>query len=145
MLPRKKGEPWDSRFDYEQLFIDEQIWQTGRGRNLHLVPDEATAIEPQADGLVVEVGTGRRYEVDGAVLAVGNFPNKQTAANHFGNPWDPRATADLDPDAAVLLIGTGLTMVDSVISLLDAGHRGRITTRRGWAGGSGTSPVPCGP
>jgi uncharacterized NAD(P)/FAD-binding protein YdhS len=118
---------------YIQDLLGNEIWQTGRGRYLHLVPDEATAIEPIADGLVVEVGTGRRYEVDGAVLAVGNFPNKNATAHYFGNPWDARATADLDPQAPVLLIGTGLTMVDSVISLLDAGHRGRIyaLSRRG--------------
>jgi uncharacterized NAD(P)/FAD-binding protein YdhS len=39
----------------------------------------------------------------------------------------------LDPDAPVLLLGTGLTMVDATISLLDQGHRGPIyaLSRRG--------------
>ena len=119
---------------YIQDLLGNEIWQTGRGRNLHLVPDEATAIETAPDGLVVEVGTGRRYEVDGAVLAVGNFPQQERhGALLSAIPGIARATADLDPQAPVLLIGTGLTMVDSVISLLDAGHRGRIyaLSRRG--------------
>jgi uncharacterized NAD(P)/FAD-binding protein YdhS len=118
---------------YIQDLLGNEIWQSGRGRNIHLVPDEATAIDQQQDGLVIEVGTGRRYEVDGAVLAVGNFPNEDATKHYYGNPWDARATADVDPNAAVLLIGTGLTMVDSVISLLDAGHRGGIyaVSRRG--------------
>jgi len=118
---------------YIQDLLGNEIWQSGRGRNLHLVPDEATAIEQRPDGLTIEVGTGRRYDVDGAVLAVGNFPNDTGTKHYYGNPWDARATADLDPQAAVLLIGTGLTMVDSVISLLDGGHRGRIhaVSRRG--------------
>jgi uncharacterized NAD(P)/FAD-binding protein YdhS len=118
---------------YIQDLLGNEIWQSGRGRNLHLIPDEATAIEQRPDGLVVEVGTGRRYEVDGAVLAVGNFPNEDATKHYYGNPWDAHATANLDPQAAVLLIGTGLTMVDSVISLLDSGHRGRIyaVSRRG--------------
>jgi len=118
---------------YIQDLLGNEIWQSGRGRNLHLVPDEATAIEQTQDKLVVEVGTGRRYEVDGAVLAVGNFPNEDATRHYYGNPWDARATADLDANAAVLLIGTGLTMVDSVISLLDSGHRGGIyaVSRRG--------------
>ncbi|HEY7690050.1 MAG TPA: FAD/NAD(P)-binding protein [Dongiaceae bacterium] len=118
---------------YIQELLGNEIWQSGRGRNLHLVPDEATAIEQTPEGLTVEVGTGRRYEVDGAVLAVGNFPNEGGMKHYYGNPWDARATAALDPQAAVLLIGTGLTMVDSVISLLDSGHRGRIyaVSRRG--------------
>jgi uncharacterized NAD(P)/FAD-binding protein YdhS len=43
------------------------------------------------------------------------------------------AIAGLDPEATVVLIGTGLTMVDTVQSLLDAGHRGpfRAISRRG--------------
>ena len=49
------------------------------------------------------------------------------------DPWSPHALDGLAPDAAVLLVGTGLTMVDVVISLLDAGHRGPIQaiSRRG--------------
>src|SRR5262245_64286663 len=58
---------------YIQDLLGNEIWQSGRGRNLHLIPDEATALAQQQDGLVVEVGTGRRYEVDGAVLAVGTL------------------------------------------------------------------------
>jgi uncharacterized NAD(P)/FAD-binding protein YdhS len=43
-----------------------------------------------------------------------------------GNPWTPGALAALDTDAPVLLVGTGLTMVDTVVALLDAGHIGPI-------------------
>ncbi len=48
-------------------------------------------------------------------------------------PGDERALADLDPAAPVLILGTGLTMVDTVISLLDRGHHGpiRAISRRG--------------
>ncbi|HEX9446958.1 MAG TPA: hypothetical protein VF920_03230, partial [Dongiaceae bacterium] len=75
----------------------------------------------------------RRLPVDQAVLAIGNFPPTQSQPGIFGNPWDPLALEKLEPNAAVLLIGTGLTMVDTVISLLDRGHRGTIhaISRRG--------------
>jgi uncharacterized NAD(P)/FAD-binding protein YdhS len=43
-----------------------------------------------------------------------------------GNPWAPEAFSALDSDAPLLLVGTGLTMVDTVVSLLDAGHTGPI-------------------
>ena len=46
---------------------------------------------------------------------------------------------DLDPDAPILLLGTGLTTVDAVNSLLDQGHRGPIhalSRRRGEFGES---------
>ncbi len=76
------------------------------------------------------------------MLAVGNLPPEPPhladAAFYDGplyrpDPWAPDALEGLDPDAPVLLIGTGLTMVDMVVSLLDRGHRGRIhaLSRRG--------------
>jgi uncharacterized NAD(P)/FAD-binding protein YdhS len=118
---------------YIQDLLGNEIWQGGKGRNLFLVPDEAVAIEPRAGGLVVEMRGGRRYDVEAAVLAIGNFPNDDVSAHYHGDPWSPGAVADLDADAPLLLIGTGLTMVDTAISLLDQGHRGPIhaVSRRG--------------
>lgn len=118
---------------YIQELLGDGIWQTGKGKNLFLVSDEAVALHQRGEGLSVELQSGRRHDVDAAVLAMGNFPNENAADHYFGNPWSPGALAGLDSDAAVLLIGTGLTMVDTVISLLDQGHRGPIhaVSRRG--------------
>jgi uncharacterized NAD(P)/FAD-binding protein YdhS len=61
------------------------------------------------------------------VLAPGHFPPAANSPPYFfGNPWDANALAGLWPDGTVLLIGTGLTMMDTVCSLLDRRHRGRI-------------------
>lgn len=118
---------------YIQELLGNEIWQSGSTRNLFLVPDEAVAIRQRGNGLSVEVRGGRQYEVDAAVLAVGNFPQDDAAAHYYGNPWNPRALADLDSQAPVLLIGTGLTMIDTVVSLLDQNHKGPIyaVSRRG--------------
>jgi uncharacterized NAD(P)/FAD-binding protein YdhS len=118
---------------YIQDLLGNEIWQAGNGRNLYLVPDEAVALWQRPDGLSVQVRSGRTYEVDVAVLATGNFPHDDTAAHHYANPWSPQALAGLDPEAPVLLIGTGLTMIDTVISLLDQAHGGPIhaVSRRG--------------
>jgi uncharacterized NAD(P)/FAD-binding protein YdhS len=64
---------------------------------------------------------------------MGNFPAEGDTRFYIANPWSPGATAELDSDAPVLLVGTGLTMVDTVISLLDQKHRGPILaiSRRG--------------
>ena len=48
VLPRKKGEPWDARFDYEQLFIDEKIWQGGRAERLTNIQTQLLAVTPGA-------------------------------------------------------------------------------------------------
>jgi hypothetical protein len=44
----KKGEPWDSRFDYEQLFIDEKIWQTKRSERLATLHTQLLSVTPAA-------------------------------------------------------------------------------------------------
>ena len=93
-------------------------------------------------GLTLTLDRDRSIVVDRAVLAIGNFPPAPPpvaepgfydSALYRADPWAADTLSDLDPDLPVLLIGTGLTTVDSVISLLDQGHRGPITalSRRG--------------
>lgn len=83
-----------------------------------------------------------RLAADPAVLAIGNFPPEPPPGAEAGfldsclhrlDPWSPGALAGIGADAAARLIGTGLTMVDAVISLLDQGHCGPIhaLSRRG--------------
>ena len=112
-------------------------------------PDRLTAMHADVDAIHLTASGGRLCCVGGPdiaaeriVLATGNYrPQKLPGADdaflaspvYRADPWAPDALAGLPPDAAVLLVGTGLTMVDVVISLLDAGHRGPIQaiSRRG--------------
>lgn len=85
---------------------------------------------------------GQSIHADAAVLAVGNLPPhdppgldpaRLSAKRYKGDPWDPSVPEDLRSDDSVLIIGSGLTMVD-VVLLLDArGYRGKILalSRRG--------------
>jgi uncharacterized NAD(P)/FAD-binding protein YdhS len=118
---------------YVQQALAEEIWRGQRGSRLTIVNDEAVGIARAPGGLALQLAIGRQLVVDTAVLAIGNFPPDRNTAPVFGDPWDPRATSDLDPEASVLILGTGLTMVDTAITLLDAGHRGPIhaISRRG--------------
>jgi uncharacterized NAD(P)/FAD-binding protein YdhS len=109
---------------------------------LELLRADVTDITAAGGGLVVSLGSGEALPVDRAVLAVGNFPPSpppvadpsfyDTSA-YRADPWAPDLLEDLDPEAPLLLIGTGLTTVDTVISLLDQAHRGPIIalSRRG--------------
>jgi len=127
---------------YIQQQLGEEIWRRGHGPNLYLVTDEAVRVhrEPPATKgaaraklLAVELAVGRRLPVDRCVLATGNLLPSKNKGAIVGNPWDERALANLDEQSDVVVLGTGLTMVDTVISLLDRGHKGRIVavSRRG--------------
>lgn len=41
-----KGKPFETRFDYEQLFIDERIWQTRRAEGLQTLHTQLLSLDP---------------------------------------------------------------------------------------------------
>jgi len=43
---REKGKPWDSRFDYEQLYVDEGIWTKHRSDALATVHTQLMSVDP---------------------------------------------------------------------------------------------------
>ena len=113
-----------------------------RRDQLELVRGDVTDIATNGGGLTLTLDRKRSIEVDRAVLAIGNFPPAPPPVADVAfydtplyrpDPWAPDTLTDLDPAMPVLLIGTGLTTIDTVISLLDQGHRGPITalSRRG--------------
>jgi len=125
------------------------------GRYLGELLDEALGsgaelIEASAVGAEREGGTwrlalddGSAVQADAVALAIGNQePEALRAFENVGgrfiaNPWGEQARAAVgelvDSGGDTLLVGTGLTMVDLVLSLDSAGYRGRILalSRRG--------------
>jgi uncharacterized NAD(P)/FAD-binding protein YdhS len=81
---------------------------------------------------VVSHTAGPPIMADLVVLATGNDRPSPIADKYdadvgrtiIDNPW---AELDVGPDEDVLLLGSGLTAVDAVISLLDKGHRAKIS------------------
>jgi uncharacterized NAD(P)/FAD-binding protein YdhS len=103
------------------------------------VPGHAVDIEPQG---VVLLSDGRRVEADRIVLATGNeapaeLPGAEALKDHpawVGNPWvvwDKRLPTD---GGVIVLLGTGLTTVDAVITVRELGWQGSIhaVSRHGW-------------
>lgn len=106
---------------------------------LTLVRDEVQDVE--TDGGAIVRLRGGDLHADAAVLAVGNLPPHDPPGldpaalsdRYKGDPWHPSVPEGLSSEDTVLVIGTGLTMID-VVLLLDArGFKGRIValSRRG--------------
>jgi uncharacterized NAD(P)/FAD-binding protein YdhS len=110
------------------------------GRVAH-VRDEVSDLLARNGGWQLRGADGALYEADIVVLATGHAPPGIPAplagvADHpafVANPLRPGALDGVAPDAKILIIGTGLTMADTVASLDRAGHTGAITaiSRRG--------------
>jgi uncharacterized NAD(P)/FAD-binding protein YdhS len=59
---------------------------------------------------------------------VGNLPPEESGDPRIcRNPWSEKAWAGLEPDRPVMIVGTGLTMVDIAVGLRRRGFEGGIT------------------
>ncbi|EOF4703236.1 FAD/NAD(P)-binding protein [Klebsiella oxytoca] len=106
------------------------------GRLVHL-REQALSFN---DGEVVTDG-GRRLSADLLVLAISHPPpSLPLLAKPFekhpaliANPWRAGALENIAPETSVAVMGTGLTMADTIATLTRLGHRGPITafSRRG--------------
>jgi uncharacterized NAD(P)/FAD-binding protein YdhS len=85
---------------------------------------------------------GEPLRADRVVLAGGNFPPSEgplagtgftTLPRYIRDPWRPKALEQIQPAHSVMLIGSGLTMIDVVVQLRSSGHCGTIhaLSRRG--------------
>jgi uncharacterized NAD(P)/FAD-binding protein YdhS len=101
---------------------------------LELARDHVVGAREHSGDVTLITASGASFVADIAVLAIGNPPpppvhpdiSAVQAAGLWRSPWEPEAFTALDPQAPVLMVGTGLTMVDAAINLLDAGHTGPI-------------------
>ncbi|MBO9713700.1 FAD/NAD(P)-binding protein [Sphingomonas sp.] len=110
------------------------------GDRLTLVQGEVRDLHTNG-GVTLDLGD-RTLHADAAVLAVGNLPPHDppgldaamlASPRYKGDPWAPDVSQGLGDDDTVLIIGTGLTMVDVALMLEARGFRGRMValSRRG--------------
>lgn len=127
------------------------------GHAAQVVTAEARSACFENGRVTLELDRGEPVVARGLVLALGNFPPAvHPALAHLpqqscvADPWSPAALAGAQGLEHVLLVGTGLTAADMILSLDKAGFRGRITamSRRGLRPhahapmGPAVSPVP---
>ena len=109
-----------------------------------LIAGRAAKTEPAKAGWTITLADGSRIEAKALALAQGNQPPEPLRAAEgippdlfVNDPWSDEGRAAVlgvaESGGDVLIVGTGLTMVDVVLSLDAAGHQGRIValSRRG--------------
>ena len=124
------------------LLYEEMTLSGGRVR---LCADDAIGLCPNAQGWTVRLASGGVIDAAAVVMAVGNLPS--TRPNDglvFHDPWGPHATAGLRPAEPVLIVGTGLTMVDLALGMRARGFDGPIIalSRRGLVPNRHAPPAP---
>ncbi|NWB29659.1 FAD/NAD(P)-binding protein [Pseudomonas gingeri] len=111
-----------------------------RGSTAEHVHGEVVDLQSDSDGVRLTLADGQQLQGTRAVLATGMFPAARTRQKQSSglnaaavDPWDVATMSRIDPQGTLLIIGSGLTMVDAVVSLEQAGHRGpiRVISRHG--------------
>ena len=130
--------------DYLRGLMQHNLQSPAESLPVHtaFVEGEAVDVEPEGDGAKVHLSDGNRVDADRVVLATGNerpaeFPGCSELRDHpawIGNPWQAWENRLPAPDGAVILLGTGLTTVDALLTLRALGWQGIVhaVSRNGW-------------
>ena len=120
---------------YLEELVEKTLTDLPENVTVQLLEDEAIDIIPEDSGAEIRFLNSESLKADKIVLALGNYvpdnPRIKDASffrsdKYFQNPWDKSAIEGLTDNQNVLIIGTGLTMVDNVLSLTDKGFKGKI-------------------
>lgn len=118
---------WFGRYVGE--YLQQTVTETGSA--VEHRRETADALHPASGEWIVETAGDHCFRAREVVLALGNLPRRAAALpgldstdDRILHAWDAHR-ARLQ-DAEVLIIGTGLTMVDSLLTLRARGHRGPV-------------------
>jgi uncharacterized NAD(P)/FAD-binding protein YdhS len=106
------------------------------------ISTEATEVRRRGARTEVVLANDNVLAADHVILALGANPSQpelpidaaaRTSSRYIANPWDLESFEQLPRNGRVLLIGTGLTALDALVTLEKRGFRGRYLaiSRRG--------------
>jgi uncharacterized NAD(P)/FAD-binding protein YdhS/predicted metal-dependent enzyme (double-stranded beta helix superfamily) len=135
-LPRQ----WYGEYVRETLLATAE--QAKSAAKFSVVFDEVRRVARRPEGgWLVHLAHGRTIRADAVVLAIGHRPPSDpigarwsgSRARLIADPWQPFALNLVEPNEAVVVLGSGLTAVDAVLSLAHPDRRAPITivSRRG--------------
>jgi uncharacterized NAD(P)/FAD-binding protein YdhS len=114
--------------DYLEQHMFAALARKGNG-GIRRVHGEAMAISQMPRQIMLD--DGRALAVDAVVLATGNQPpalpfRAKPSDRIVVDPWAPGALDDIGSQTPLLLVGSGLTMIDVLIALEAKGHAGPV-------------------
>jgi uncharacterized NAD(P)/FAD-binding protein YdhS len=140
----QQGEPDTARADLAARFVPRRAFadylaqrlqdaRDGSVASLSHLQTRAIGIETRDAQRLLLLEDGGALSATHLVLATGNAPRPLPARGASALPagrrieaWDTVAVDSIATDAEVCIIGAGLSMVDTVMALLTAGHRGTL-------------------
>ncbi len=127
------GQGFVSRATYGRYLRDliaPWLAPAGDGR-LRVIRDRCVAVEDTGTGMIAHLADAGAVAAEHIVLATGHVVPAADRDSLLTGAWQDAGGAD--PEGTVVIVGSGLSMVDQVVSALNSGHRGPIITvsRRG--------------
>lgn len=120
--------------DYIQDIFQTALIEAGPGVRLEYINDRALKIDTEADQVNIFLEHGRQIQAEKVVFAWGNFPpavppvigQMKNHENYVVSGWSVEAIAHISWADSLLIVGTGLTMVDAVVTLAENNFQGKI-------------------
>src|SRR3984885_6419523 len=111
--------------------IEDRLIETDPER-VRWLREVVTGLSERDGSVTLRLASSETAVFDLAVLCCGHEASEALDAP-FVSPWEDPSSWNASPDSTILILGTGLTMVDAAIALSESGHRGPIValSRRG--------------
>jgi uncharacterized NAD(P)/FAD-binding protein YdhS/predicted metal-dependent enzyme (double-stranded beta helix superfamily) len=112
--------------EYLRETLEASIQTAKDGADVHLHLDEARrVIRRSGGGWLVHLARGASVECEHLIVAAGHRPPGDPFAGRWqgprrrwiADPWRPHVVTDIAPDEPVVIVGSGLTAVDMLLSL----------------------------
>jgi len=125
--------------EYIENILNDQLAQASAAA-LHCVSNEVVAIAQSDDALCLTMRGSQPCYARSVVLAMGNFPppdpvplRDSSTSHYIRYAWSPEALDGVEDSDTILLIGSGLTAIDQILTLESRGFKGaiHILSRRG--------------
>jgi len=123
--------------EYVAEMVEAAAYQRGYDVTFNTFHEEVVDVDPRAGAVTIVMQSGRMIRAEHVVLATGDMAgggpplpegklDPACADRTIAAPWTPEGRERLsriEPDDKVLFIGSGLTMVDLAVTLLQGNHQ----------------------